>query len=159
MNTFSTTSAQKLPAGTSTDQAGDSPANALRDVAELGGRVLLATLFLTSGLGKIGGYAATAGYMSAMGVPGALLPVVIATEVLGALAIILGWKTRVTAFLLAGFTMATGVLFHSNFADQIQMVMFLKNVAITGAFLLLVANGAGALSVDRRFSRVADRSA
>ena len=62
-------------------------------------------LFLLSGLGKIGAYAATAAYMSSVGVPGALLPVVIATEVLGAIAIILGWQTRVTALLLAGYSL------------------------------------------------------
>jgi putative oxidoreductase len=122
----------------------------LKKVAELIGRVLLAAIFLLSGLGKIGAYAGTAAYMSSVGVPAALLPVVIATEVLGAIAIIIGWKTRLVAFLLAGFTLVTGVIFHSNFADQVQMIMFLKNAAIAGGFLLLVANGAGALSLDRR---------
>ena len=120
------------------------------DIAELAGRILLAAIFLISGLGKIGGYAATAGYMTSVGVPGALLPVVIAFEVLGAVALIVGWKTRLTAFLLAGFTLLSGLIFHSNFADQMQMIMFLKNVAIAGGLLLLVANGAGALSLDRR---------
>src|ERR1700731_299008 len=75
----------------------------LGNFTELAGRVLLASLFLLSGLGKLGAYGATAAYMSSVGVPGALLPVVIATEVLGALAIILGWKTRTVAVLLAGF--------------------------------------------------------
>jgi putative oxidoreductase len=120
------------------------------DFAELGGRILLAAIFLISGLGKIGGYAATAGYMTSVGVPGALLPAVIAFEVLGAIAIIVGWKTRLTAILLAGFTLVSGLLFHSNFADQMQMIMFLKNVSIAGGFLLLAAHGAGALSLDRR---------
>ena len=76
-----------------------------------------------SGLGKIGAYAGTAGYMASVGVPGALLPAVIALEVLGAIAIIIGWKTRITAVLLAGFTLLAGVLFHNNFADQIQMIV------------------------------------
>ena len=125
----------------------------LKNVAELAGRVFLAAIFLISGLGKISAYAGTAAYMSSVGVPGALLPLVIATEVLGAIAIIIGWKTRITAFLLAGFTLLTGLLFHGNFADQIQMVMFLKNVAIAGGFLLLVAHGAGGLSLDRRFAK------
>jgi len=119
-------------------------------LAELGGRVFLAAIFLLSGLGKIGAYAGTAAYMASMGVPGALLPLVIATEVLGAIAIIIGWRTRIVAFLLAGFTLLSGVIFHSNFADQIQMIMFMKNLAITGGFLLLVAHGAGAWSLDRR---------
>jgi putative oxidoreductase len=88
--------------------------------------------------------------MTSVGVPGALLPAVIAFEVLGAIAIIVGWKTRLTAFLLAGFTLLSGLLFHGNFADQMQMIMFLKNVSIAGGFLLLAAHGAGALSLDRR---------
>lgn len=123
------------------------------DFAELGGRILLAAIFLISGLGKIGAYEQTAGYMSMVGLPGALLPAVIAFEVLGAIAIIVGWKTRLTAILLAGFTLLSGLLFHSNFADQMQMIMFLKNVSIAGGFLLLAAHGAGALSLDRRIAK------
>jgi putative oxidoreductase len=123
---------------------------ALVNTTELSGRSLLALLFLLSGVGKLGAYGATAAYMSSQGVPGALLPVVIATELLGAIAIILGWNTRIVAFLLAGFSLLTALTFHNNFADQIQMVMFLKNVSIAGAFLLLVANGAGPLSLDGR---------
>jgi putative oxidoreductase len=122
----------------------------LRSTTELFGRILLMVLFLLSGVGKITAYTATAGFMASIGVPGALLPLVIATEILGSLAIILGWQTRVVALVLAGFTLATGVLFHNNFADQIQMIMFMKNLSITGAFLMLVANGAGPLSLDAR---------
>ncbi len=125
----------------------------ITNISELVGRILLSLLFLISGLGKIGGYAGTAAYMSSQGVPGALLPVVIATEVIGAAAIIVGWQTRITAFLLAGFTLLSALLFHSNFADQVQAIMFLKNVAIAGGFLLLVANGAGAFSIDRRLAK------
>lgn len=121
--------------------------------AEVAGRFLLALLFLLSGVGKLGAYGATAAYMSANGVPGALLPAVIAIEVLGALAIILGWKTRVVAFLLAGFSLLTAITFHNNLADQIQMIMFFKNLAIAGGFLLLVAHGAGRLSLDGRAAR------
>lgn len=120
---------------------------------ELAGRTLLAALFLLSGLGKIGSYSATAAYMASVGVPATLLPLVIATEVGGAISIVVGWNTRITAFLLAGFTALTALTFHTDFADQIQRVMFLKNVSIAGAFLLLVANGAGPLSVDRRLAR------
>jgi putative oxidoreductase len=125
----------------------------LRTSTELVGRLLLTVLFLLSGLGKLGAYGATAGYMASVGVPGALLPLVIAVEILGSVAILLGWQTRVVALLLAGFTLATGVLFHNNFADQVQMIMFLKNLSITGAFLMLAANGAGALSLDARNAR------
>lgn len=121
--------------------------------AELAGRLLLAVLFLLSGLGKLGAYGATAAYMSSVGVPGVLLPAVIATEVLGALAIMLGWKTRTVAFLLAGFSLLTAIVFHLNFADQTQLTNFLKNVSIAGGFLLLVAQGAGPLSIDQRFAK------
>jgi putative oxidoreductase len=127
--------------------------SATRNSAELVGRILLVALFLISGLGKISAYEATAGYMASMGVPGIALPAVIALEVLGAAAIIVGFKTRIVAALLAGFTLATGVVFHNNFADQMQMIMFLKNVSIAGAFLMLVANGAGAFSLDARASK------
>ncbi|WP_460877165.1 DoxX family protein [Rhodanobacter koreensis] len=120
----------------------------LRDAAELGGRVLLSSLFVLSGLSKIGAYAATMAYMSAMGVPAVLLPAVIATELLGGLAVAFGWKTRVAAFLLAGFTLLTALTFHTHLADQTQMIMFMKNVSITGAFLLLTVNGAGRFSLD-----------
>ena len=122
----------------------------LRDSLELAGRILLALLFLLSGIGKIAGYQASVGYMQAMGVPGALLPVTIVLEIAGAAAIMAGWKTRIAAFLLAGFTLVAAVIFHSNFGDQIQMVMFFKNVAIVGGLLVLMANGAGRYSLDAR---------
>lgn len=127
--------------------------DALRNLTEASGRVLLAVLFLLSGIGKVGAYAATGAYMSAFGVPSALLPVVIATEVLGALAIILGWKARVAGFLLAGFCLLTATIFHHKLADQAQLFDFFKDLAIAGGLLLLVVNGAGPLSLDRRFAR------
>lgn len=149
---MSTTTADRktIPVGS---EAGEASTNALRNVSELAGRVLLAGLFLVTGVGKIGSYAATAGYMVAVGLPSALLPAVIATEVLGAIAIVAGWKTRITAFLLAGFTLLSALIFHNDFGDQVQLVMFLKNVSIAGGLLLLVANGAGRLSVDGRAAK------
>jgi len=149
MNTSSSVSGRGSSASASINQRNATLANA----TELVGRVLLASLFLLSGLTKLGAYSATAAYMASAGVPGALLPVVVATEVLGALAVILGWKTRIAATLLAGFSLLAAFTFHNNFADQIQMIMFLKNVSITGGFLLLTANGAGPLSIDRRLAR------
>ena len=131
----------------------ESSTSTVKNVSELAGRILLSGLFLLSGVGKVGAYAATAAYMSSVGVPGVLLPVVIATEVLGATAIILGWQTRVSALLLAGYSLLAALIFHTNFADQIEMIMFLKNVSIAGGFLLLVANGAGPLSFDRRLAK------
>ena len=125
----------------------------LTNSVELGARVFIGIPFLLSGLGKLAAYGATAGYMASQGVPGFLLPLVIATEVGGALAIMLGWHTRIAAFLLGGFTMLTAFVFHTHFADQTQMIMFMKNVAIAGAYMLLVIQGAGAYSLDQRFGR------
>jgi len=121
--------------------------------ADLAGRVLLAAMFLLSGIGKISGYAGTQGYMESMGVPGALLPLVIALEILGALAVIVGLRTRLAAAGLALFTLAAGFIFHGG-ADQMQQIMLLKNVAIAGGFLLLVARGAGDWSLDARRERL-----
>ena len=135
----------------STHQA--SASRTVQKWSELTGRLFLSALFLVSGFGKITAYAGTAAYMSAMGVPGAMLPLAIVTELAGAAAIIVGWNTRVVAFLLAGYSLVTAILFHSNFGDQIQMVMFLKNVSIAGGLLLLIANGAGPLSLDQRAAR------
>jgi len=112
------------------------------------GRIFISAIFLMAGLNKISNYEGTLGYMNAMGVPSFLLPLVIATEVLGSLAIILGYKTRLVAFLLAGFSIISALLFHLNFSDQMQSIMFMKNIAIAGGFLFLVANGAGYVSID-----------
>jgi putative oxidoreductase len=126
------------------------PIPALRGAADLAGRTLLASLFVISGLGKLAAYAGTAGYMASVGVPGALLPLVIALEVIGGLAIVAGYRTRIVASLLAAFSIASAVLFHSNLGDQIQQIMFLKNMAIAGGFILLAARGAGGWSIDNR---------
>ncbi|MDH5184824.1 MAG: DoxX family protein [Gammaproteobacteria bacterium] len=115
------------------------------------GRVLLALIFVMGGLGKLGaGYAATQGYMDAMGVPGMLLPLVILLEIGGGIALIVGWKTRYASILLAGFTVVAALIFHNDFANQMQMIMFMKNLAISGGLLLLAANGSGAYSLDER---------
>lgn len=120
----------------------------IQNYTPLAARLLISAIFLMAGLSKITGYEATQGYMEAMGVPSVLLPLVIVTEVLGAIAIIIGYKTRLAAFLLAGFSIVSALLFHLNFADQTQSALFMKNFAIAGGFLLLVANGAGYVSVD-----------
>lgn len=119
MSTFSPTTARNPISPVSLNQPKEPPMNTVQSVSELTGRSFLSVLFLLSGLGKIGAYAATAAYMSSLGVPGALLPVVIGGEVFGALAIILGWQTRIIAFLLAGYSPLTALIFHTNFADQI----------------------------------------
>jgi putative oxidoreductase len=88
--------------------------------------------------------------MEAMGVPGALLPLVIALEVLGGLAVIIGWKTRYAALLLSGFSLLSALVFHANFAEQNEMMHFMKNLALSGGFLFLVAYGGGNYALDNR---------
>jgi putative oxidoreductase len=125
----------------------------INNYGNLVGRFLISVMFLIAGISKITGYASTQGYMEAMGVPGALLPLVIILEVFGALAIIIGYKTKVIAFLLAGFSIVSALLFHNNFADQMQAALFMKNIAIAGGFLFLVVNGAGPLSIDNKINK------
>ncbi|MGQ0621398.1 MAG: DoxX family protein [Panacagrimonas sp.] len=122
----------------------------IRPFAAPAGRILLALLFLGGGLSKLAAYAATVSYMAEHGVPSVLLPAVIALEVLGALAIIVGWQTRFVALALAVFSVVAAALFHSDFSDPIQQILFMKNVAIAGGFLMLVAHGAGIWSLDNR---------
>ncbi|MFZ5722505.1 MAG: DoxX family protein [Pseudomonadota bacterium] len=119
---------------------------------DLAGRIFIALIFVIAGYGKIGGYDGTAGYMESMGVPGALLPLVILTELGGGLAIILGFQTRLVALALAGFSILSGVIFH-NPADAAQQIMFMKNLALGGGFLILAANGAGAWSLDAKLKK------
>lgn len=119
------------------------------------GRVLIAAIFVISGFGKIGAYEGTQAYMDAVGVPGGLLPAVIALEIVAGVAVAVGWQARIAAFLLAGFTLIAGVLFHGDLNDQMQSILFWKNVAIAGGFLFIVANGAGPWSVDARVGRKA----
>ena len=96
------------------------------------GRVLIALMFVMSGLNKMNNYSNTAGWMEAMGVPGNLLPLVIVLEVLGGAAIMIGWQTRIAAILFAGFSVMSAVIFHADFSDQNQMTHFMKNISITG---------------------------
>ncbi|TMV92375.1 DoxX family protein [Thioclava sp. BHET1] len=129
----------------------------LYDLAAPLGRLLLSQIFIIAGFNKITGYAATQGYMEAMGVPGFLLPLVILTELGGGLLLLLGWKTRLVAFLLAGFSLLTGLLFHyipslsaTGMEAQGQMINFMKNISIAGGMLMIVSMGAGAFSLDSR---------
>lgn len=117
---------------------------------DLAGRILLSMMFFLSGLHKIASYTAAQGYMEAQGVPGLLLPLVIILEIVAPILIVIGWQTRIAAWGLAVFSVLAALLFHMNFGDQIQMIMFMKNIAIAGGFLLLAARGAGELSLDHR---------
>jgi putative oxidoreductase len=116
------------------------------------GRVLLSILFVFAGVGKLANPAGTIGYIASTGAPFPKLGYAIALIVeLGfGVALLVGFQARIVALALAGFSIVTALIFHNNFADQIQMIMFLKNVTIAGGLLLVVAHGAGSLSLDAR---------
>ena len=116
------------------------------------GRLMIGLPFAMSGLSKLGAYGATAGLISAAGLPFPPLAfaVAVAIELGGGLLLIAGYQTRYVAIALAVFSLATAVSFHSNFADQNQMIHFLKNVMMAGGLLQIAAFGAGALSIDNR---------
>jgi|TARA_B110000261_G_C13076029_1_gene354047 putative oxidoreductase len=126
----------------------------MEKVSQLVARLFLGHIFLLAGVSKISAYEGTQGYMDAMGVPGVLLPLVILFEIAGGLMILVGWKTKWAAIPLAGFSVVAAAIFHNNFADQMQMILFMKNIAIAGGFLLLSAHGAGAYSLDNRKDEV-----
>ena len=134
--------------------------NTLQNPLTLAGRLLLALLFLPAGLMKIGGFAGTAGYIASKGLPMPALGAVIAivVEVLGGLALLAGFGTRVAALVLAVFTVAATVIFHAYWAvpaeaQMVQQLMFFKNLAVVGGLLVLAAHGAGGWSLDAKRQR------
>jgi putative oxidoreductase len=134
--------------------------NTLQNPLTLAGRLLLALLFLPAGLMKIGGFAGTAGYIASKGLPMPALGAVIAivVEVLGGLALLAGFGTRVAALVLAVFTVAATVIFHAYWAlpaeaQMVQQLMFFKNLAVVGGLLMLAAHGAGGWSLDAKRQR------
>ena len=119
-------------------------------IIQLIGRIMLALIFILAGIGKISDPAGTIGYMQSAGLPSLLLWPTIALELLAGIALVVGYKTRLVAFALAAFCILTAALFHNNFADQMQMILFLKNIAIAGGLLLLAVAGNTAYSMDNR---------
>lgn len=124
----------------------------MKTISPLIARLFLSQLFLIAGFGKITGYSATQGYMHAMGVPEILLPLVILLEIGGGLAILVGWKTSWTSTALAIFSVIAAVIFHHNFADQTQMIMFMTDISTAGGLIMLAVHGAGAYSLDNHSS-------
>jgi len=131
------------------------PMTAITRFAPLLGRLLIAAIFLMSAFGKITAPAATQGYIAAAGLPAPLVAylIAVAIELGGGALLVVGYQTRFAALALAAFTIAAAFGFHHDFADQNQMIHFLKNVAIAGGLLQVVAFGAGAFSLDARVGR------
>jgi len=121
---------------------------ALTNVSSLLARVGLATLFILTSFSKIQYFDATAQYMASAGLPEFLLPLVIAFELIGGLLIVLGLLTQLTAIAFAAFSVVSALLFHFQLDDQMQFLMFYKNIAMAGGFLALASLGAGKFSID-----------
>lgn len=114
----------------------------------LAARALAAAIFISAGIGKLGaGYAGTQAYMASMGIAGELLPLVIALEIGGGLALLFGFQARLAAFALALFCIVSAAIFHTS-ADQMQQIMFMKNLAMAGGLLAFTVFGAGRFSLD-----------
>jgi putative oxidoreductase len=125
----------------------------LSPAADAAGRVLLAALFLHEGFVKLGSYDLAIQYMAAYGVPGALLPLAIATELGGGALVVIGWQTRLAALALSGFCLIAAAIFHTKFGDTNQVLHFAKDIALAGAFLFIAGRGAGRFSLDAAFAR------
>ena len=122
----------------------------LKPYADLLARLLLAAIFISAGINKIGDVQGFAGYMSSGGVPAFLAWPVILLEIIGGIAVLIGYKTRLAALALAGFSLSAALLYHYVPGDQMQMILFMKNLGLTGGFLILAVHGAGSLSLDAK---------
>ena len=123
----------------------------MANIADLIGRILISALFLLNGIFKISNYDGTIGWMESFGMPGILLIPAIILEIAGPVLIVIGYKTKLAAGLLSLFCIATAFIFHNDFANQMQLTSFLKNIALAGGFLILFVNGAKGISLDNKF--------
>jgi len=121
------------------------------NIFDLVGRIFISLVFLLSGFNKIGNYEGTIGWMESFGMPGIFLIPTIILEVGAPILIIIGYKVKISAALLSLFCIATAVIFHNDFSNQMQFVSFMKNIALAGGFLFLVVNGAKDFSLDKKF--------
>ncbi len=118
------------------------------NILDLLSRIFLSLLFLINGYFKITNYDGTLEWMEGYNVPGILLIPAIILEFSAPILIIVGYKTKIAAFLLAAFCITTALIFHTDFSSQIQITSFLKNIALAGGFLLIVVNGSKKYSLD-----------
>ena len=124
----------------------------MTNILDLVGRVFISLVFLLSGINKIGNYEGTIGWMESLGMPGIFLIPAIMLEIVAPILIIIGYKVKISAALLSLFCIATAVIFHNDFSNQMQFISFMKNIALGGGFLFLVINGPKNYSLDKKFS-------
>ena len=122
----------------------------MTNILDLFARILISALFLINGIFKITNYDGTLDWMEGYGMPGVLLIPAIIIEILGPILIIIGYQTKITAAFLSLFCLATAVIFHNDFSNQMQLTSFLKNIALAGGFLFLVINGSKKFSLDNK---------
>ena len=120
------------------------------NILDLFGRILISFLFFLNGVFKIYNYEGSMGWMESFGLPGVLLIPAIILEIICSILIVIGYKTKIAASLLCLFCISTAFIFHNNFADQMQLTSFLKNIALAGGFLFLIVNGAKGYSLDSK---------
>ena len=123
----------------------------MTNILDLVARILISALFLLNGVFKISNYDGTVGWMEGFGIPGILIIPAIILEIVGPILIILGYKAKIAAGFLSLFCIATAVIFHNDFSDQMQLGSFLKNIALAGGFLFIFINGTKNFSLDRKF--------
>ena len=123
----------------------------MTNILDLIGRIFISLVFLSSGFNKIGNYEGTIGWMESFSMPGIFLIPAIILEVGAPILIIIGYKVKISAALLSLFCIATAVIFHNDFSNQMQFVSLMKNIALAGGFLFLVVNGAKDFSLDKKF--------
>ena len=123
----------------------------MTNILDLVARILISALFLLNGVFKISNYEGTVGWMEGFGIPGILIIPAIILEIVGPILIILGYKAKIAAGLLSLFCIATALIFHNDFSDQMQLGSFLKNIALAGGFLFIFINGTKDLSLDKKF--------
>ena len=124
----------------------------MTNIFDLLARILISALFLINGIFKITNYDGALDWMEGYGVPGVLLIPAIILEILGPILIIIGYQTKITAAFLSLFCLATAVIFHNDFSNQMQLTSFLKNIALAGGFLFLVVNGSKKFSFDNKLN-------
>ena len=121
-------------------------------VIEVLGRIFLSALFLIEGINKIFNYEGTIQYMEDFSISGYLAIPAIILEILFPLLLIVGYQTKIAALVMAIFTIVVAIIFHTNFDDHMQFIIFFKDIAIAGGFLIIFANGAGKYSVDHKLN-------
>ena len=119
-------------------------------IVEILGRLLLSAIFLINGIGKIFNYEGTIQYMENFNVPSYLIIPAITVEILFPILLIIGYYTKFSALVLSLFTLALAVIFHTDFSNQMQLMSFLKNIAIAGGFLIIFVYGPGKYSIDHK---------